>query len=419
MAIAGFGILFYTSGVFFYGFAAFFDAIVRDFGWSKGAASGAFAFQRMEQGIFGPVVGYISDRFGPRRSLLGGLSLLGLGFILLSFIQTLWQFYAAFIVLAFGLSFGSFLTVNTAVNAWFIRKKGRAMAIVSYGPGVSSILVPGVVALIVLLGWREALLVIGVATWVVGIPLALVMRRSPEAYGMLPDGDTAPTDDAVDGDGRSSQRFYDVAFTAREALRTVAYWKYVLAAVFGFVFFSALIIHQITALKSFGLSDGWATALATLMPLASLPGRIVGGVLADIYDKRKVVAVSWGMQLVGALLFVVVSNPIQGLLYAVVFGFGFGLGNPPRTAILGEYFGRRAYGSLLGTQQLVTGLGGIVAPIYAGWMADVMGASGYRIAFFTLAAPALVAIYLYLSMKRPAPPASPLEQEQTPTARTA
>ncbi|MDA1097173.1 MAG: hypothetical protein O3B84_07985, partial [Chloroflexi bacterium] len=66
MALAGFGVLFYTSGVFFYGFSAFFAKILDEFGWSKGAASGAFAFQRMEQGVFGPLVGYITDRFGPR-----------------------------------------------------------------------------------------------------------------------------------------------------------------------------------------------------------------------------------------------------------------------------------------------------------------------------------------------------------------
>ena len=411
MAGAGFGVLFYTSGVFFYGFSAFFDAILNHFGWSRGAASGAFAFQRMEQGIFGPIVGYITDRRGPRFALFLGAFMMGLGFVLLSQINSLWQFYAAFGVLALGLGFGSFLTVNTAVNSWFIRRRGRAMAIVSYGPGVSSFLVPAVVVLIAATSWRDALLFIGIATWFVCFPLAMVMRHKPEAYGMYPDGGLDAPGDERDASGGNAQ-FPDVYFTARQALRTSTYWKYVAASMCGFIFFSALMIHQFVAFQTFGLNKGETTLLVTLMPLASFPGRIIGGFLADMFDKRKVVAVAWAGQFVGSLIFVVVSDIYVGLAYAAVFGFFFGIGNPGRVAILGDFFGRNAYGSLLGTQFLLTSFGGIFAPVYAGVMSDWFDATGYRIAFLTLALPAILSIYLYLSMKRPTPPpARPFGQQ--------
>lgn len=415
MAGAGFGVLFYTSGVFFYGFSAFFDAILKDFGWSKGAASGAFAFQRMEQGIFGPIVGYITDRWGPRRALLFGAFLMGLGFILMSQINSLWQFYAAFGVLALGLGFGSFLTVMTAINSWFIRRRGTAMAVVSYGPGVSSLLVPGIVVLIVALDWRDALLLIGIATWIVCFPLALVMRHKPESYGLQPDGETAHDPNVADETGMYDQ-YPEVQFTARQALRTPTYWKYVVASMCGFLFFGALMIHQFVAFQSFGLSTGETTLLVTLMPLASMPGRIIGGFLADALDKRKIVAAAWAGQLVGSLLFVFVDDVYFGLMYATVFGFFFGVGNPARVAILGDFFGRNAYGSLLGTQFLISSLAGIFAPVYAGLMFDWYDATGYRIAFFTLALPAIVSVYLYLTMKRPVPPASTDEASQQTVA---
>ncbi len=405
MAGAGFGVLFYTSGVFFYGFSAFFDAILKDFGWSRGAASGAFAFQRMEQGIFGPIVGYITDRRGPRFALLLGAFLMGLGFVLLSQINSLWQFYAAFGVLALGLGFGSFLTVNTAVNSWFIRRRGRAMALVSYGPGVASMLVPAIVILIASMGWRDALLWIGVATWFVCIPLAMVMRHKPEHYGLRPDGDTVDPEEGGDSAGGNAQ-FPDVHFTARQALRTSTFWKYVGASMCGFIFFSALMVHQFVAFQKFGLTTAETTLLVTLMPLASFPGRIIGGFLADLYDKRKVVAIAWAGQLVGSIIFVFISDLYVGVAYATIFGFSFGIGNPARVAILGDFFGRNAYGSLLGTQFLLTSAGGIIAPIYAGVMSDLMDATGYRIAFFTLALPATVSVYLYLTMKRPVSPTS-------------
>jgi MFS family permease len=100
-------------------------------------------------------------------------------------------------------------------------------------------------------------------------------------------------------------------------------------------------------------------------------------------------------------MFVTIYNPIVGIIYAVVFGFGFGLGNPGRLAILGEFFGRKAYGSLLGTQQFLSSITGIIAPVYAGFMFDLYGADGYRIAFLSLALPGAISVYLYLSMKVP------------------
>ena len=90
---------------------------------------------------------------------------------------------------------------------------------------------------------------------------------------------------------------------------------------------------------SFGFSRAWVTFLVTLLPLASFPARIIGGVLADKYDKRKIVAVSWTMQIIGAVLLFYARDPISGMIFAIFFGFGFGLGNPPRSALLGELFG--------------------------------------------------------------------------------
>ena len=363
-------------------------------------ASLAFAFQRTEQGIFGPIVGYAADRFGPRKSVLGGMFILGCGFIGLSLVQELWHFFVAFAVMALGLAFGSFLTVNTAVNAWFIRKRGTAMAIVSYGAGVSSLLVPLIVGMIALFDWRDALLYLGFTTFIVGLPLGLMMRDAPEKYGLRPDGvsdEEAARSQELDQD----DRYADTAFTVREAVRTSTYWKYVTANLFGFIFFGAFIIHQFVLWKSFGMSEWWAAALVTLLPLSSFPARILGGILADMYDKRKIVSISFTMQIIGAILLFFARDPITAVIFAVFFGFAFGLGNPPRSALLGELFGRQVYGQLLGLQFTFTALGGVFAPVFAGYMYDTYGGEGYRWAFFILGMLATISLYMYLTMKRP------------------
>ncbi len=395
--------LFYTAGVFFYGFSPFFAEILDEFGWPAWVASLAFAFQRMEQGLFGPIVGYAADRFGPRKSVLGGMFILGCGFIGLSFVQELWHFFVAFAVMALGLAFGSFLTVNTAVNAWFIRRRGTAMAIVSYGAGVSALIVPLIVGLIALFEWRDALFYLGITTFIVGLPLGLMMRDAPEKYGLRPDG-MSEEEAARYADMDQDDRYADTTFTVREAVRTTTYWKYVVANMFGFIFFGAFIIHQFVLWDSFGFSRWWVTVLVTVLPLSSFPARILGGILADMYDKRKIVSVSFSMQIIGAILLFLARDPITALLFAIFFGLGFGLGNPPRSALLGELFGRQVYGQLLGLQFTFTALGGIFAPVFAGYMYDVYGGEGYRWAFLALGLLASISLYMYLTMKRPALP---------------
>ena len=152
----------YTSGTFWQGFGAFFDPIVEQFGWSRASTAAAMSLQRTESGAISPFVGYFIDKFGPCNVMLFGTALTALGFILLSMIQSQWQFYAAFLVLTLGLSFGTFLVVTTTVANWFVAQRSRALSITMAGSGVGGVLVPLVVWLIATTDWRTGLVVIGI-----------------------------------------------------------------------------------------------------------------------------------------------------------------------------------------------------------------------------------------------------------------
>ena len=108
---------------------------------------------------------------------------------MLSRINSLWQFYAAFVLITLGLSFGTFLVVTTTVANWFVQKRSRAMSITMAGSGLGGVLVPVIIWLIATADWRMGLVVIGVGFWVVGFPVAFTMKRRPEDYGLLPDGE--------------------------------------------------------------------------------------------------------------------------------------------------------------------------------------------------------------------------------------
>ena len=97
-------IVFLTGGTFFYGFSALFNPIEDEFGWNRASIAFAFSLRSEVGGIASPAVGYLVDRVGARRLMMGGVVLVAIGFALLSRVDSLVTFYGAVIVIAIGMS---------------------------------------------------------------------------------------------------------------------------------------------------------------------------------------------------------------------------------------------------------------------------------------------------------------------------
>ena len=400
----------YTSGAFWQGFGAFFDPIVEQFGWSRATTSAAVSIQRTESGAVAPFVGFFIDRFGPRKVMLGGIVATGLGFILLSRVDTLWQFYGAFLLLSLGMSFGTFLVVTTTVANWFVVQRTRALALMSAGSGLGGILVPLIVWLISSTDWRTGLVVVGVGFWVTGIPVAMVMRSRPEDFGSLPDGATRPQDtpaeaqgdpaspDTTSGPAATATAAVEANFTAMEALKTRSFWQMALALSAGQLVMSAS-VHQIPAMSSFGVSRETAGVVIMAVSLVGLGGRVTSGFLGDRIDKRRLIAGAFVSQFIGTLIFAGISNTWHLVGFVAFWGIGFGASIPVRFALLADYFGRRHFGSIMGIMMTVSTVFGIAGPTFVGWMADTRG--NYREPYLLLALTIVVSIPLILGVKQP------------------
>jgi len=392
----------YTSGTFWQGFGAFFDPIIEQFGWSRALTAGAMSLQRTESGAISPFVGWFIDKFGPRNVMLFGTFLTALGFILLSRIQELWQFYAAFLVLTLGLSFGTFLIVTTAVANWFVENRSKALSFTMAGSGLGGVLVPVVIWLIATTDWRTGLVVVGIGCLLVGIPVSFVMRSRPEDYGMLPDGMLLPEGGSEraqtsDSTPRRSALSSEVTMTTMQALKSRVFWQLAIAmGVSGMVMSAS--IHQIPAISSFGMSREIAGIAILGVSMFSVAGRLGSGYFGDRLDKRHVIAVALLFQFVGTIVFAFSSEIWHLAIFVILWGFGFGASIPVRFALIADLFGRRHYGSIMGTLMTTSAVFGVIAPVLVGWLADIR--ENYREPFVLMAFSVVIAIPMILTLGR-------------------
>ena len=190
VVLAGTVIFVVSSGIGFYGHGVFLDPIRTLHGWSKANVSSAITLYFFTAGVAGIAVGRYVDRFGPTRLLVSGSLVVGLAFVLLSRVHTLWQLHAVYLMMAIGWSGTSIIPVNALIINWFILKRGKAMSLMMTGLSVGGIvMVPLAAFLISRWGLKVTLPVLGAMFCVVIIPLAtFVIKRRPSDIGQFPDG---------------------------------------------------------------------------------------------------------------------------------------------------------------------------------------------------------------------------------------
>ena len=400
---------FLAGGTRFGVFGVFLKPISDEFGWTRSATAGAASLGSMQGAIEGPVIGVLADKYGPRKVMWGGFLLAAVGFVVLGFTQSILMFYIAFVPLI-SLGFGAVqLPGQTAVGNWFMRKRSRAFAILTTGFALGgAALTPGISWLVENHGWRTAGLVIGLVVAVVGIGVTFLMRRSPEDSGQLPDGDPPPDASAsLDSDGgttsgtneRPGRVEYD--FTFKEALATRSFWLLNLGFLLSQLAVSAVMVHSIPLLSDRGMSAQVAANYVGLSAFWGMAGRILWGGLGDFVPKQILLALAVVVQGAGMLALVAGESPVHLHAFALLYGVGQGI-VPVTFAIRGEYFGRKAFGTIAGVMQAFQTIGGVAGPIYAGWAYDLT--QSYTFAFTVLALASLVAVVAFVFAPKPGAP---------------
>jgi MFS family permease len=395
------------GGFLFHGFSAFFVFLERDFGWGKAALSGAFSITRVESAILGPIQGWLIDKCGPAKITIAGMLLFGLGFILFSRVQSLLGLYVAFVAVAVGSSLGGLLPVTASLVNWFVRKRAMAVGIAMSGMAIGGlVLVPLLAWSMTTFGWREAAFVAGITIWVVGCPAALVLRRFPQDYGLLPDGDMEVSNlGTTNEDGQTFSFRADVQadFNARQAMRTPAFWLLSLGHSAALLSVSAASVHQIPLMvEQAGLSvQGAANVVAFLMAV-QVAGQIGGGYIGDRFDKRLIIIICMFGHTIGMIFLALASSVPPLLLFALFHGLAWGVRGPLVQSIRADYFGSAAFATIMGYSSLVMMVGMTAGALAGGILADFFG--DYRFAFVSIGILTGMGSLFFVFARKPSPP---------------
>ncbi|MBI4339430.1 MAG: MFS transporter [Chloroflexi bacterium] len=363
----------------FMALSVFLKPMTDEFGWSRTVFTGATTLGTIAGAFVSLVVGRYLDRLGGRWLLTMGLFLLGGAFVLMAFVQTLWQFYLLQLldrVVTMGV-IG--LTLQVIVPKWFVVKRGRAVALAGLGGIVGSTVMPLYLQLAIdLSGWRLASAVAGISVWAVSIlPVALFLRRQPEDMGLSPDG--LSSEDAE----REAQRQavkrrrtvrQEVSWTLSQVLRFPSF--YLLLASFSVLFLvgPGLVLHLIPYLQDKGIDPQQGVWILSIWAGAGAIGALVMGFLSERFGSRWMATLAFLLMGMGFAFLLMVDSLATGVAWALFMGSVAGaVFNTLYQLIFADYYGRESLGRIRGAVWPVQMLTNSAGPLIAAIAYDVLG----------------------------------------------
>lgn len=363
---------YFASSAVWGSFSVFMTALIDEFGWNRAAIALSVAISTFSSGLSTPIFGYLADRFGPKRVMLGGTLALGLALLGLSQASELWHFYVLF-----GLVVGASNTalsgapVSTLVVRWFQRRRGMALGFTQAGFSVGQLLqIPLVTFIVVNQGWRWAFVALGIIilAW---MPFVWFLGRDrPEEVGLRADGEREDAARTAPAATRPPQE-PDVSLSC--AARTAPFW--LLVTTFGVCGFTVHMVmaHFATHAVDMGLSLSTAGTALSLMGGMNVAGTFLAGAISDRIGRKNPLALLYILRGLAILLLMNAHDPWSLYLAAAVIGFSFRATGPLTSGLCGDLFGIRSVGVIFGLVLMTHQLAGGVSAYAAGWAFDVTG----------------------------------------------
>lgn len=384
-----------------YLFSVFIDPIIEDTGLSRTVVSSLYALGTVLSATMVFFISNLADSKGPRWTL----ALIAFAFGAACFSMWAasgWILIAVALALLRGLGQGA-LPINSTllIAQWFVRRRGRAMALYGLGGAASTAILPSIARwLIETVGWQGAYFVFGVAIWAALIPLTLLIaRNTPEEMGLYPDGASEPPI----GEPRVSAGPQTAGIPRRELLASKMFWLLVIPIAIPSLVDTALIFHQVDLFEQRGLSAAVAAGAFVPFAMASASSNVVAGFLVDRFGPRLVFVFAAALLVTPPLLVQIIGTPIGALGYAVIIGAGSGMTMMVSRTVWAHYYGRFGLGRVQGMAMVVTIFSSALGPMVLSILKDAF--DGYAVGLAVMAAlMGAAAIIMFFQDPQPVPP---------------
>ncbi|UCE55951.1 MAG: MFS transporter [Desulfobacterales bacterium] len=339
------------------------NPLISEFGWPRASIAGASSVAFLLMGLLGIIVGRLNDRFGPRKLMTVGGAFFGLGYLLLSRLDTIWQLYLFFgVVFGIGLSSIDVIALST-IARWFVNKRGVVTGIVKVGTGAGQVIFPFLASIFITsYGWRNSCVIIGGVALVMLVSIAQLLRRDPSLMGLSSDWDK--------GNSTGTKDLADEGFSLREALRTWQFWT-ICASILTILFcLMTVLVHIVPFAQDIKVSPTKAAGVLSAIGGTSIAGRFISGIAIDRIGSKTVMIFGF-ILLIAGLLWLQIATALWMLyFFAVIYGIAHGGFFTVMSPIVAEFFGIKSHGALFGIVMFCGTFGGAVGPVLAGYIFD-------------------------------------------------
>jgi MFS family permease len=383
------------AGIAHTSFTSYIEPITTLFGWTYTQITFAASLRAVVLMILVPVGGLLSDRWGARKLIFAGITIVCLAFFLLSRINSLSQFYLCFILIGIGYSTSTSAIPQAIVGRWFRKKMSLATGILMVAGGFAGLIVPLVTRIIDIYGWQPAMAVFGISFWILLAPLSLIIRHSPEPYGYLPDGETA--EDATDRESISRVSDTNRKTGIRQFLKDRVFWHITAAYALHIMAGSALTVHSMPYLSTISMDRTLSSFVAGALSIVGVFGRLGFGFLGDRVNQRWLAGSGTTMVSLSLIILSVITASSTWMIVPAVILFGVGYGGTitMHSVLIRENFGTINLGSVIGFSVGITSIGLMVGPPLASWLYESF--DSYRITWLVFTGITIISIISQLT----------------------
>jgi MFS family permease len=350
-----------------YSLGPFMAPLEQEFGWSRAQISSAITVSNGINAGLGVLVGFLIDKYGPRRIGLIGICVMSLAF---ASVGTATGSYANWIFLWFLISLGAAWTQPTiwtsAVSSRFDAGRGFAIAVTICGTSIAASLLPIITTEAIMeFGWRWAYVAIAAGYFLLAFPLNFLFFRGAA------DGPAHATSQTEEAMPIAVQAL--TGMEAREAFRSLTFYRLSIAGLLFAFCAMASIVHFVPILTDRGLTPLEAAGIAGLIGIASLIGRFVTGYLLDKFPPQRVALIAFGLPVLAGFLLLFGDGPLAYSAAAIIIGASLGGEYDIIIYLTTRHFGLKRFGAIFATVLVFLTAATATGPLIAGLIYDWTG----------------------------------------------